>query len=194
MIRAFLAVDLPKSYRNGLSEVQGYLKKSGADVRWSSVDNIHLTLKFFGDIDASQIEAIIQAAAGIARTTPPFLLGAEGVGAFPSFRNPRVIWLGLNGQTESLTRLHRSSEQVFALLGFPAEKRKFTPHLTLGRVRSNRGREQLQQLLEGVVLPKFDDFSVTCVVLYRSTLRPQGSLYTVLQEIKLNGDTLTAGC
>ncbi len=102
MIRAFLAVDLPETYRSGLAAVQDYLKKSGADVRWTSVAGIHLTLKFFGEIEENQVDTLAAAASDITCATPAFTLGVQGVGTFPGPRNPRVIWLGLSDQTEIL--------------------------------------------------------------------------------------------
>jgi RNA 2',3'-cyclic 3'-phosphodiesterase len=188
MIRAFLAIDLPESYRAGLTTVQDYLKKSGADVRWTSVAGIHLTLKFFGDIDENQVDALAAAAAGITGAAPNFTLGVKGVGTFPGPKNPRVIWLGLSGQTDILARLVQNLAPAFAPLGFPPEKRTFTPHLTLGRVRSSQGREALYRSLESVSLPIFPEFLVKELILYRSTLRPQGALYTPLRLIALQGN------
>ena len=185
MIRAFLAIDLPESYRASLAAVQDYLKKSGADVRWTSVAGIHLTLKFFGDIEENQVDVLAAAAFGITGATPKFTLGVNGVGTFPSPKNPRVIWLGLSGQTDILARLVQNLEQAFAPLGFPPEKRNFTPHLTLGRVRSSQGREALNRSLETVFLSNFSEFLVKELILYRSTLRPQGALYTPLSRIAL---------
>ncbi|MGQ9922070.1 MAG: RNA 2',3'-cyclic phosphodiesterase [Desulfobacca sp.] len=185
MIRAFLAIDVPPDYRAGMAEVQEVLKKSGADVRWVSPANIHLTLKFFGDISDSQVEAITSAAAAIAAATSAFQLQAQGVGTFPNAKNPRVVWLGLGGQTDVLAELVQHLEDALLPLGFPAEKRRFTPHLTLGRVHSGRGRQELQRQLENLMLPAFQEFTVTKMVLYQSTLRPQGAVYTPLRQIGL---------
>ncbi len=187
MIRAFLAIDLPESYRIGLAAVQEYLKKSGADVRWTSVTGIHLTLKFFGEIEESQVDTLAAAASDITCVTPAFTLSVQGVGTFPSPKSPRVIWLGLSGQTEILAHLVENLEQVFAPLGFAPEKRHFTPHLTLGRVRSSQGREALSRSLQTVSMPDFPELLVEQLVLFRSTLRPQGALYTPLRQISLRG-------
>ena len=185
MIRAFLAIDLPESYRAGLAAVQDYLKKSGADVRWTAVGGIHLTLKFFGDIDENQVEALTAAASRVTTATSPFTLEVQGVGTFPGPKSPRVIWLGLTGQTDVLACLVQDLEQAFAPLGFPPEKRRFTPHLTLGRVRSSQGREALSRSLQAISLPVFEELRVKQLVLYRSTLRPQGALYSPLRHIAL---------
>jgi 2'-5' RNA ligase len=185
MIRAFLAIDVPDSYRVGLAAVQDALKKSGADVKWVTPANIHLTLKFFGEITSAQVEAIAAAAGAIAAATPVLTLQAQSLGTFPGPKNPRVIWVGLAGQTEALGNLVQELEQAFAALGFPPENRPFTPHLTLGRVRSGRGREALCSLIQSLTLPPFQAFTMTQMVLYQSTLRPTGALYTPLQKITL---------
>jgi RNA 2',3'-cyclic 3'-phosphodiesterase len=187
MIRAFLAVDLSETYRAGLATVQDYLKKSGADVRWTSVAGIHLTLKFFGEIEEDHVDTLAATAADITCTTPSFTLGVQGVGTFPGPRNPRVIWLGLSGRTDILAMMVQNLEQAFVPLGFPSEKRPFTPHLTLGRVRSSQGRETLSRALQTIALPDFPELLVDKLVLFRSTLRPQGALYTPLRQIALSG-------
>ncbi len=132
MIRAFLAIDLPESYRTGLAAVQDYLRKSGADVRWTSVAGIHLTLKFFGDIEENQVDALAAAATGAAGPAPGFTLDVEGVGTFPGPKNPRVIWLGLSGQTDVLARLVRNLEQCLGAVGFSAGKAQFYAPFNLG--------------------------------------------------------------
>jgi 2'-5' RNA ligase len=167
--------------------VQEYLKKSGADVRWTSAAGIHLTLKFFGEIDENQINTLAAAASDVTCATPAFTLAVQSVGTFPGPKSPRVIWLGLSGQTEILAGMVRNLEQAFAPLGFSPEKRPFTPHLTLGRVRSGQGREALRQSLQSVILPDFPELLVQELVLFRSTLRPQGALYTPLRQIALAG-------
>lgn len=189
MIRAFLAIEVPEEYRRGLAAVQEALKKSGADVKWVTPGNIHLTLKFFGDVTPAQIEAIAAAAGQVAAATPCLELRADGMGTFPGPKNPRVIWLGLTGQTDALANLVQELEQAFAALGFPPENRPFTPHLTLGRVRSSRGREALCGLIQSLALPPFQVFTVTQMVLFQSTLRPSGALYTPLQKITFRQGT-----
>ncbi len=185
MVRAFLAIEVPPEYRPGLAAVQESLKRSGADVRWVAPANIHLTLKFLGDITAAQVAQVAEGAAAAAAATPVFTLQASGVGMFPSSKNPRVIWLGLDGQLETLGILVQHLEDALEALGFPKENRAFTPHLTLGRVRSSRGKEALQKQVQSLQLPPFPPFQVARVVLYQSTLRPSGAVYTILQQSPL---------
>jgi 2'-5' RNA ligase len=185
MIRAFLAIDLPRGLRPWLAQVLGELQQSRADVRWVAADNIHLTLKFFGNITAEQAAAITGAAGEVAAAQTPFELLVTQPGAFPNLRNPRVVWLGLGGDTLALSQLFYRLEKAFAPMGFPPEDRAFNPHLTLGRVKSPKGRESLVRRLEGLAAPAAAPFKVSEMVLFKSTLTPKGSIYTPLQVIPL---------
>jgi 2'-5' RNA ligase len=187
MIRAFLAIELPDALRSALAQVQEELKRSRADVRWVPVGNIHLTLKFFGNVPDDEIGPLAQAAREAAAETAPLQLQATGAGAFPSPNAPRVVWLGLAGDVMPLTQLFYRLEKAFATLGYPPEGRAFNPHLTLGRVKSPANRDKLVRLL--AKLPPVDGppFTVKELILFQSVLSPQGSKYTPLEAIKLGG-------
>lgn len=187
MIRAFLAVDLPASLRPVLSQAQEELKKSGADVRWVPVGNIHITLKFFGNITDLQVADITDAVAAVAADQKPFSLTVTTAGAFPSPKSPRVLWLGIGGDLEIMRDFYRRLETAFAALGFPPEDRPFAPHLTLGRVKSPAGRAALSRSLVHLATPKVAPFQVNEVVLFRSDLSPQGATYLPLKVIPLGG-------
>jgi 2'-5' RNA ligase len=185
MIRSFLAVDLPDTLRPQLALVQGELKKSGADVRWVAVGNIHLTLKFFGNLPDPEIGPITQAAREVAASQAPFELQVTNAGAFPSTKSPRVIWLGLGGDLIPLAQMYHQLEKAFAALGHLPEGRAFNPHLTLGRVKSPANRHRLAQMLEKLPPLNWPPFQVNEIILFRSTLTPQGSIYTPLKVIPL---------
>jgi len=185
MIRAFLAIELPDALRPGLAQVQGELKKSRADVRWVPVGNIHVTLKFFGNVPEDEIEALARAARQAAAQAAPLQLQATSAGAFPSPQAPRVVWLGLGGDVLPLTQLFYRLEKAFAALGFPPEGRAFNPHLTLGRVKSPANRERLAKMLEKLPPLNWPPFEVKELILFQSVLSPQGSTYTPLQVIPL---------
>jgi 2'-5' RNA ligase len=187
MLRAFLAIDLPGSLRPVLSRVQDELKKSGADVKWVPVGNVHITLKFFGQISEAQVEPIVEAAGRIARNQAPFSLKVTQAGAFPTVNNPRVVWLGVSGDLAVMGSFYRKLEEAFAGLGFPPEGRLFTPHLTLGRVKSPRGRVDLSRRLTGLSPVESESFQISEVILYRSNLSPQGATYSPLKIIPLAG-------
>jgi 2'-5' RNA ligase len=185
MIRAFLAIDLPDTLRPQLALVQGELKKSDADVRWVPVGNIHLTLKFFGNLPDPEIDPITQAAREVAQQHAPFHLQVTAAGAFPSMKSPRVIWLGLGGDLMPLAKLYHGLEKSFATLGHLPEGRAFNPHLTLGRVKSPANRHRLAMMLEKLPALTWPPFKVNDIILFKSTLTPQGSIYTPLQVIPL---------
>ncbi len=184
MIRSFLAIELPKPILRKIEEVQAELRSAHADVRWVSPEKIHLTLKFFGNIEESRIDSIFKSIEEPVRSTPPFSLKVRGVGAFPSMKSPRVIWLGLiNGQ--SLTSLQRQIETELEKIGFQPEDRPFHPHLTLGRMKSSRGKDELGRRMEKHKEEEFGDFHVERVILFKSDLKPSGPIYTALRELRL---------
>jgi len=185
MIRAFLAVELPEALRDGLAQVQGELKRSRADVRWVAPGNIHLTLKFFGNVPDDEIEALAAAAREVAAETPPLQLKVTFAGAFPSPNAPRVVWLGLGGDLVPLTQLFYRLEKSYAALGYPPEGRAFKAHLTLGRVKSPANRDKLARLLTKLPPPDWPPFEVKELILFQSVLSPQGSKYTPLKVIPL---------
>jgi 2'-5' RNA ligase len=187
LIRSFLAIEIPREIQKKIEEVQEDLKSSHADVRWVNPEKIHLTLKFFGNIEESKIEPIVTSIGGPIQTTPPFLLKVRGVGAFPHLKNPRVIWMGLVDGKEVLTHFQKQLEEALEKIGFAPEERAFHPHLTLGRMKSSKGREELIGRMEKLKEEEFGNLQIEGVVLFRSDLRPTGPIYTPLKELKLGG-------
>jgi len=185
LIRSFLAIELPGAIRKRIEEVQRDLKLSRADVRWVSPEKIHLTLKFFGNIEEERIEPIIRAVEGPLRNTPAFSLGARGIGAFPHWKNPRVIWMGLIDGKGALIPLQKQLEMELERIGCEPEGRAFQAHLTLGRVNSSRAKEELIGRMERHREEEFGEFDVERVILFKSDLRPTGPIYTPLKEVKL---------
>jgi 2'-5' RNA ligase len=187
LIRSFLAIEIPRAIQKKIEEVQEDLKSSHEDVRWVSPEKIHLTLKFFGNIEESRIEPIIQLIEGPIQTTPSFFLKVRGVGAFPHLKNPRVIWMGLVDGKEVLAYVQKQLERELEKIGFEPEERVFHPHLTLGRMKSSKGKEALVGRMERHQEEEFGDFQVERVVLFKSDLRPTGPIYTPLREVRLGG-------
>ena len=185
MIRSFIAIDLPDATRQGLAAVQEQLRQSRAGVRWVKPSSIHLTLKFLGNIPAAQVEDIALALAQEVRDEAPITLGAAGLGAFPSRRKPRVIWIGMEGEVQRLTRIQARVENALEPLSFVREKRSFRPHLTIGRVKDRRRLQALIDAMAELKIPEFDSFDVTEIILYKSDLRPTGAIYTKLHRMSL---------
>ena len=187
MLRSFLAIELPVTILKKIGEVQEDMKSSQADVRWVSSERIHLTLKFFGNINESRIEPIVKSIEGLIQTTPPFPLRVTGIGAFPHLRNPRVIWIGLLDEKDILIPFQKRIEAELEKIEFEPEGRPFQAHLTLGRVKSSRGRDELVNRMERYREEEFGAFRVEKVTLFKSDLRPTGPIYTALREIRLGG-------
>ena len=187
MIRSFLAIEIPKPILEKVDEVQGDLRSAHAEVGWVSPEKIHLTLKFFGSIEESRINPILQSIEEFVRKTLPFSIKVRGVGAFPSLKNPRVIWIGLVDEGKILTSFQKEIETHLESIGFQLEDRSFHPHLTLGRMKSSRGKEGLVGKMERHREEEFGDFQVERVVLFKSDLKPSGPIYTRLGELRLGG-------
>jgi len=188
LIRSFLAIELPKPILRKIEEVQGDLRLTHADVRWVSPEKIHLTLKFFGNIEESRIDSIFKSIEEPIRNTFPFSIKVRGVGAFPQMKNPRVIWMGLVEEREVFASLQKQIETQLEKVGFQPEDRSFHPHLTLGRMRSSRGKGDLVGRIEKHKEEEFGDLQVERVVLFKSDLKPTGPIYTPLGDVKLGGD------
>ena len=179
-IRSFLAVELPPDMLSEIGKIQDRLRACRADVRWVRAERIHLTLKFFGNIEEEQIASISSVMEEIAGRKSSFAVSVKGLGAFPSTRSPRVIWLGLDGWEENLSPLQVEIESKLEAMGFPPEDRPFRPHLTLGRVKSLKGKGDLVDLMERDRDVDLGSFTVDRLVLFRSDLRPTGPIYTPL--------------
>jgi len=184
-IRAFVALPLPESVRNQIRSAQEALKNYRLNIRWVRPENIHLTLRFLGDVNPADVERLHKALEQATADREPLELVAKGFGVFPNIRKPRVNWMGVGGDTGKLFELQRRVEEELARVGFPPESRRFKAHLTMGR---SKGRIQGTQLvkafeeLEDFALP----FTAGSVILYQSRLSPRGARYTRLKEIPLS--------
>lgn len=186
MLRTFIAIDLPIAVQEALDRFEKELQTAKAPIAWVKPERIHLTLKFLGDVAPERIPEIQKSLERIAGTMSPFRLQAMGCGAFPSIKQMRIIWVGLQGDGAALNRLQHEVEEAMAQLGFKREDRPFKPHLTVGRVKGRQHLRSLQDLL--VARQEFDAeaFDVTELVLYKSELRPEGARYTPLFRKSFN--------
>jgi 2'-5' RNA ligase len=184
-MRSFIAAEIPPDIRDGLGEIQRDLRTSGADVKWVRPASIHLTLKFLGEIQTERVGEIMGTLKEILRGHHPFTLEVRGMGCFPRFNQPRVIWVGLAGDEDRLMKIQQAVEDGMVGLGFPLEIRPFRAHLTLGRVRSAKGRIQLVTGIQRLKELELGSFTVGSIIQFRSELHPQGAKYTVLGEVQL---------
>jgi len=184
-IRSFIAVELPAEVTSLLDNVQQGLKALGLKARWVRPSNIHLTLKFLGDIDPAAIEDIGQAMAEATGDCAPFTLTVGGIGFFPNSRRPRVVWIGLGGATADLLNLQRNLAERLAAVGFAKEKRSFKAHLTLGRIRQAVNPNILGQAIEDYSDLGNLKFSPDRIILFKSDLKPSGAVYSHLKQATL---------
>ena len=185
-IRAFIAIDLPPAFLEAIDSLQGELRQSTKGIRWVKSGNIHLTLKFLGDVGGEMIDELGEALASACKGQPPIELSIGRPGGFPNIERPRVIWLGLEGELEKLGALKEEIEKACRPVGFPKEKRSFHPHLTLGRVKDQRKvSADMADLIGRTKAAATGRFSVKAVHLYRSDLTRDGAVYTKLKSFPL---------
>ncbi len=180
MIRTFVAIDLPAAVQEALDRFEKELQRAQAPISWVKPERIHLTLKFLGDVAPERIPEVQGSLEQVAATAAPFRLQPSGCGAFPSLKQMRVIWVGLQGDGEALKRLQTGVEEAMGKLGFKKEERPFRAHLTVGRVKGRQHLRALQDLLMARQSFEAEAFDVTELVLYKSELRPEGARYTPL--------------
>jgi len=187
MIRTFIAIAIPETVRQQIGKLQSELKTIGGKVRWVKPDSMHLTLKFLGEVPEGDIEKIGNQVQQAIESVEPFALQIVGSGCFPNSKRPRVLWLGISGRADVLKKLAERIEANLVKLGFRRERREFTPHLTLGRVKSISG---IAPLIEKMGLLDFDSepFEVREILVMKSDLKPTGAEYSVLRKIPLSSN------
>ena len=185
-IRSFIAIDLPPAFLEAIGSLQDELKVGTKGIRWVKSGNIHLTLKFLGDVPEGLLDELGEILASVCRTHAPFELSMGKSGGFPNLESPRVLWLGLVGELEKLDALMRNVEKGCSSVGLPREKRSFHPHLTLGRVKDWRKKgPDLADLLGRTKAVSAGTFTVKAVHLYKSDLTRDGAVYTKLKSFPL---------
>jgi 2'-5' RNA ligase len=186
--RVFCAVELPDAVRARLEDHVRRLRKEVPDAAasWSRVENIHLTLKFFGNVEVKRIEKIAAAAERVVQDFSRFQIGVGETGVFPRPSRPQVLWIGVSDSSGQLTALQEKFENECAAAGFPKEARAYRPHLTIARLRKP---ESARSLAEAHLKMKFEpiDVEVKELVVFRSELSPRGSKYTVISAADLRG-------
>jgi 2'-5' RNA ligase len=180
-IRTFIAVALTNELRAWIAREAEALKGRTQGIRWSSVDHLHLTLRFLGDVEEGRMPEVIAVVAGAAAMTRPFEIRPGRFGTFPEAGRPRVLWLGVEGDLETLKGLRERVEEGLFRRGFPGEDRPFSPHLTLGRAVRDR-----RVILPPLALPgpSGPAMSVHEVLVMKSELRPAGPIHTPLARAR----------
>lgn len=181
-MRAFLAIEVPKLQREVISALIEEETKKKLPVKWVGFENLHITLKFLGEIDEKKKNEIAPAIAEISKKFTPFLAQLEGIGCFPSPRSPRVLWVGVSQGAEKICEIANNLEECLSQYGFKKEEKKFHPHLTFGRIKTFC---KIDDILAKTI--KTEPFIVNSITLFKSTLKPEGPLYEALEKFRLSG-------
>lgn len=183
-IRCFISVNLPDDAKAAINSIVTELKKTGADVKWVNAENIHLTLKFLGDTDEQLIPRISDALCKKLSHYKAFYIKIADAGCFPSEKRPRVVWIGIE-DSETLADIQKDVDDVLTDFGFSYEARSFSPHLTIGRVRSPKKVVELMDRFAEFRGKAFGRVEVNAVHIMRSELKPAGAEYSCLCRIPL---------
>jgi len=189
LIRVFIAIDLPAEVKSELAGLEAQLKKnSPAVVKWVDPNGIHITLKFLGETSDAGIDELLQAIQEAVQGVSPFQLEVRELGSFTASDRTQTIWVGVKGALDTLNQLQKNIEANTELLGYKREKRPYSPHLTLGRVRDIACPSEslrLGKLLSETTFSALHNVNVDAVNLMRSQLTPAGPIYTCIGQVKL---------
>jgi len=183
LLRTFIAVDIPPTIQKSIQHNVDDLRKSIGDcVRWVPAHNIHLTLKFLGDVSSANVDLLTQMLRDEADSCPAFDISVGGLGSFPNSKRARVLFIGIQAPAE-LEALQRGIESTCTRLGYESDPRPFSPHLTIGRVKDHiaaSDQQRIRKTLEEIKIDSLGTARVDSVHLYKSELKPGGSVYTKL--------------
>jgi 2'-5' RNA ligase len=186
-LRTFFAVDLPDLQRERVAALQDELRAQGLAARWVPAANLHLTLKFLGAVPVARLAAIQDAAAAALADWAPIALSLVGLGVFPHLRRPRVLWVGVEGETARLVDLQQGLEAALAAVGCAPENRPFQSHLTIARFKEAVPPVRVAAALEAFRAFTAPTFAVAALELFESRLRPEGPTYHRLARFPLDG-------
>lgn len=184
-MRAFIAIELPLKIKESLARLMKDLQREGVQGRWVPLDNIHLTLRFLGNIQDEQVGDIVRLMEETAEGFHPFTVSLEGLGAFPHAARPRVLWVGVGDGKEPLSRLQAQLEKGLVSMGFPPEDKAFKPHLTLARFKFPKVevRKRVYQACRKREKEGWGTMEAASVILFESILSPQGACYRKVEEV-----------
>ena len=187
-MRVFIAIELESSIKENIARIQTRLKVTQDKIKWVEPSSVHLTLKFLGEIEEEKLEKVHQITRELGERVSPFKIRVKGIGVFPGFSSPRVIWIGARDTSSELEKVAVWLEEALVREGFVREKRKWKAHLTLGRVKSLKERERLRELVQEEIETEAGRMEVRDITIMRSQLTPRGPIYTSLGKIGLKGD------
>ena len=187
MVRTFFGIPLDAETHSALGREIDRLKRQAPKVRWVDPEKLHITIKFIGNVVPNELPELFAAADTAAQAIAPFLLDLEGHGCFPHARRPRVIWAGCGTGSDACVALARQVEEACAALGYKREPRPYTPHITIGRVKTPRQADGLRPLLSADEKPVYGTVNVHALVVFMSELKKNGAVYTPMHRAPLGG-------
>ncbi len=185
VVRTFVALELSRPLKEGILDIARVMKARGVRAGWARASTLHLTLKFLGDVEEDALPDVFDGVARAADHVAPFSFESRTLGAFPSPRRARVLWVGVDAPQE-LWDLAQAVDDELAGLGFPREKRTFRPHVTLGRVRDPRDGGPVEELLRTLEAP-CETVEAREIFTMRSELKPGGAIHETLAMARLGG-------
>lgn len=185
LLRTFIAIEIPTEIQKILGQIQLQLKDTGADIKWVQPSHIHLTLKFLGEIPENKVPIVTKTLEKIIPSFSRFSIELKQLGAFPRIDQPKIIWIGIEKGRDETIKLANTLEEALFQEGFPKEERSFSPHLTLGRQRSTTHADKISKKIKDFQAHQELTPVIHSVVLFQSTLTPQGPIYSPLAKIFL---------
>jgi len=189
-MRLFIAIPLPLDLKANLSAVQQEFRRLSLQASWVRESGFHLTLKFLGEVEPQRIEAIVSCMVETSRMWAPFSVTVAGVGLFPPTSQPRILWAGIQDESQHLGQLQPTLDAHLASIGFPPENRLFSPHLTLARLKRIDRWEDFKACVARHAGDVFGRLDVGCLALLESQLHPAGARYSILTAVPLASSTL----
>ncbi|MGB2628385.1 MAG: RNA 2',3'-cyclic phosphodiesterase [Candidatus Acidiferrum sp.] len=186
-MRLFVAIQIPERVRTTFGSLVDEFGVIDPRIKWVKSENLHITLKFLGRADTSQLASVVEVLSTIARSAHPIILDFVGVGCFPNARKPNILWAGIEASANVRT-IVREMDQRLAVLGFPLEEREFTPHVTLGRFDKTPYAGNLQIAIGRNTSREFGGFKALDFHLVESTLKSSGAEYTILHSFPFTAE------
>ncbi len=184
MPRTFIAIEANEEVQNSLKSVQGELEQTGGDLNLVSPGNVHLTLRFLGDVSESRVD-IIKDVINEVPKPDPFQMEVKGLGVFPEPSYIRVVWAGVSAGSEKVVSLREGLDRKLSEVDYPSDDKDFTPHFTIARVKSGRAKDKIYSVVEERSEKVWGSIDVTEIELKKSELTPEGPIYTTLEKAKL---------
>lgn len=189
-IRTFIAAKINSKILNDISKAQEYFKRTSCDAKWVKTINMHLTLKFLGNLDQKEVDTVIKKLELITKDTRSIQTKLTRIGAFPNIERPRVIWAGLEDTTNEITDLAEKIEDILGKTGFKKEEHLFKPHITIGRIRSQKNISELSEKIKNYSFSQNIDQQISEIKFIKSDLTPDGPIYEDLRTFQLQSSSI----